>query len=420
MKKITVLILLTAICLISADDALKLSGYLESKMSYLAASEEITTANALFRLEGNYAVSDKGKVEVHLLYFYDLRPLDPFSGFKENSIYSRLIDESVSYAFNSLDPVEQMVFQSMVNIYSSGYFDHVSYSSYYPKERLVMDRAAVKLFAGKFDITFGKQQIAWGTGYAFNPTDIWNIKDALNPEGPKIGVLAASVQYFFGENSSVNIISAPGSNFDHWRYGVRIKSNLGRYEYSLSAIRDKSDDGSLLGLPEKIQLGADFAGEIFYDIGFFGEGAVSNPRYTGMEMSETDSLYFQMSTGIDYTFENGLYLMGEYYYNGLGAKGHDDYDLKDFVRLTGGVMSGLAKNYFTAAVSYTLKSDYTLTLLSVTNLNDVSSVIVPRIEYGFHENIRLNFDSSIFAGKSSSTEYGGLLNKFTLSVTGYF
>jgi hypothetical protein len=64
-----------------------------------------------------------------------------------------------------------------------------------------MDRALIKLYFGSFDLIFGKQQIAWGTGYAFNPTDTWNIKDPLNPNGAKIGVLAANLNFFFGENS---------------------------------------------------------------------------------------------------------------------------------------------------------------------------------------------------------------------------
>jgi hypothetical protein len=420
MKALIYIILFSAFTLLSGTDELRLSGYLESKLSYIAADEEVTSANALFRLEGNYDVSDRGKVEVHLLYYYDQKPLDPFYAFKKNSVYSRLSQEVMDGIYSTLDFEERMIYMTLLEIYSSGYFDHISYSSYYPKEKLVMDRAFVKLFAGKFDFTLGKQQIAWGTGYAYNPTDTWNIKDALNPEGPKIGVLASSVQYFFGENSSFSVIAAPGSNFDHWKYGARIKSNIGRYEYSFSALRDRSDDSELLGLPERIQIGTDFAGEIVNDIGFFGEAALSNPRYPGMELSETDSLYLQFSTGLDFTFENGIYIMGEYYFNGLGSKRSSGYDIASFIRLTGGEMSGLGRDYFTAVVSYSPWNDITLRILSATNLDDVSSVIVPGIEYGFHENIRLNFDSSLFLGNGNSTEYGGLLNKFTLSVTGYF
>jgi hypothetical protein len=402
------LIISAVIFILQAEDALKLGGYLDSKISYITAAEDITTANALFRLEGNYDIEDRGKVEVHLLYYYDLQPLDPFSGFKNNSIYSSLSDGYISGMYGSLDPESQEVFAELMDIYNSASFSHFAYSSYFPKERLVMDRALVKLYSGNFDLVFGKQQIAWGTGYAFNPTDVWNIKDPLDPEGNRIGVTALNLTYFFGENSSLNMIGVPGSNFDHWRYGARIKSNLGRYEYSFSGIRDKSDDGSLLGLPERIQLGADFAGETIFDIGVFGEGALS------------DSLDLQLSAGIDYTFENGLYFLGEYYYNGLGENNYKSYDFDSFVRLTGGVMSGLARNYLANYLSYTFLNDYTASFLTAVNLDDSSAVFVPGIEYAFHPNILLNLNCSVFAGSSGKSEYGGLLNKFSFGVKGYF
>ncbi len=420
MKMITVIVLLTVLSVLPAEDTLKLSGYLESSLSVTASSDETTSANSLFRLEGNYEVSDKGKVEVHLLYHYSLQPLDPFSGFKKKSVYDRLIEQSIEGAMSSLDPADQLILQNLLDLYSSKYFVHLPYSSFYTKDRLVTDRALVKLYAGKSDLTFGKQQIAWGTGYAFNPTDIWNIKDPLSPESPKIGVSAVSLQFFFGDNSSFQAVSSPGSDFEHWKYGVRLKSVLGRYEYSFSAVRDYSDDAALLGLPEKLMLGADFAGETFFDAGIFGEIAVFNPRYQGMEFSDTDSLYIQFTAGIDYTFKSGLYFLAEYYHNGLGEISYKDYGMDDFLKLTGGAMSGLGKNYAASYLSYRFLNDYTASILTSINTDDGSAVFVPALEYAFHPNILLNINCSVFAGSGERTEYGGLLNRFSLSVKGYF
>ncbi|MFO7810744.1 MAG: hypothetical protein R6V47_05170, partial [Candidatus Delongbacteria bacterium] len=185
-------------------------------------------------------------------------------------------------------------------------------------------------------------------------------------------------------------------------------------------IRDKSDDGSLLGRPERFQLGADIAGETFLDTGFFAEVAVSNPRYPGMEFSDTDSLYIQTSAGIDYTFENGLYFLGEYYYNELGERSSEDYDIDPFIKITAGEMSGLARNYIASHLSYTFLNDYTASFLTSVNLDDTSAVFVPSLEYAFHPNILLDLNCSVFTGSSSRSEYGGLLNRFNLSVKGYF
>jgi len=139
-----------------------------------------------------------------------------------------------------------------------------------------------------------------------------------------------------------------------------------------------------------------------------------------MEMSETDSLYAQFCSGFDYTFKNGLYVLGEYYYNGLGEKDYKDYDLLSFTRLTAGSMSGLAENYISAVVSYPFLNDYTFTLISLINSDDSSCALIPELEYAFHQNISIKLNSNIFAGSSTRTEFGGLLNKFSLCVTGYF
>jgi hypothetical protein len=349
-----------------------------------------------------------------------MQPLDPFSAFKENSIYTTIIQGSLNDLNDSLDTTEQKIYFYIMDLFSNSAVAYIPYSSFYPKEQIVMDRALVKLYFEKFDFIFGKQQIAWGTGYAYNPIDIWNVKDPMNANTGKVGVLALNLETYFGESSSLNVIASPGSHFDHWRYGFRVKSNTGRFDYSFSAIRDKADDSEILGLPEKLLLGLDFAGEVFYDIGWWGEIAVINPRYDGMELSDTDSLYLQVATGFDYTFDNEIYFMAEYYYNGIGETDYKDYDVNSLLRTSAGEMSGFAQNYLATMLSYSFLDNYKFSLFSITNLDDISDVIVPELEYIFHSNISMKLNSSIFIGSSSRTEFGGMLNSVGLSVVGYF
>ena len=149
-----------------SDETLRLGGYLESSINYFDGRNEVTSSNALFRLEGNYDIKNKGKIESHLLYHYDMKPLDPFHTFKDKSIYSRIINKYYQEMYDGLEMEDRIIADRLLEIYSSGYFDHLSYSSFYPKETIVLDRALIKLYYDSFDITFGKQQIAWGTGYA--------------------------------------------------------------------------------------------------------------------------------------------------------------------------------------------------------------------------------------------------------------
>ena len=41
-------------------------------------------------------------------------------------------------------------------------------------DQLVWDRAYAKFYLPQVDITLGKQRIAWGTGYIWNPIDVLN------------------------------------------------------------------------------------------------------------------------------------------------------------------------------------------------------------------------------------------------------
>ena len=48
-------------------------------------------------------------------------------------------------------------------------------------ERSFLDNAYVKLMFDHADVTVGKQQLSFGTGYVWNPTDVFNQKDITDP-----------------------------------------------------------------------------------------------------------------------------------------------------------------------------------------------------------------------------------------------
>ena len=80
-------------------------------------------------------------------------------------------------------------------------------------DQLVFDRAHLKYRADSWSLTVGKQRIAWGTGYIWNPVDIFNpyvlsfaVRDedkanvnALRWEMPlgEAGGIALNAEYYF-------------------------------------------------------------------------------------------------------------------------------------------------------------------------------------------------------------------------------
>jgi hypothetical protein len=214
-------------------------------------------------------------------------------------------------------------------------------------------------------------------------------------------------------------VVSPGSDVDHTSGGVRVKGHAGRFDFSLSGVRLFTDDHALLGLPVKLIAGADFVGE-FGDIGVWGECAVVNPVYLGEDYTDFDSVYLQADVGLNYTFANGMYVMGEYHYNGLGQNDPDLYSLMDLIRLFGGEMSGFGQHYVMLGATHTVFDNWNLSLFGIGNLTDVSFLVLPAIEYDFRGAIAAKLSANLAFGDREKSEYGGLHHSVALTVTGWF
>jgi hypothetical protein len=287
------------------------------------------------------------------------------------------------------------------------------------QETLILDRALLKLYFKWFDFYIGKQMIAWGTGYAFNPTDIWNKKNPIDAEAPKTGVNALRMEIPFGSVSGLSIVFSPGKNFDYSSAGFRLKGNIGGYDLSMCGMSIMNEEKSLLQIHRKLIAGADLAGQIG-DVGIWAEGAAINPILNNGEFGNFDSIYAQVDAGLDYTFKNGLYIMVEYYYNGLGQYSHKKYTSSDFFNMLGGDMAGFAQNYLMGGFRKDLFDRYILSVFGLGNINDYSVMILPSVEYDFNDNISMNLSGQIGVGNKERSEYGSVYSSAIITFTGYF
>ncbi len=72
-------------------------------------------------------------------------------------------------------------------------------------------RAFTTFYFGNAELTFGRQRIAWGTGFAWNPTDLFNPFNPADIElEEKRGVDAAYLAIPFGSLSRLEAAFAPG------------------------------------------------------------------------------------------------------------------------------------------------------------------------------------------------------------------
>ena len=255
--------------------------------------------------------------------------------------------------------------------------------------RIFLDNAYLKLAFKHFDITAGKQQISLGTGNVWNPTDIFNIKDPVDPTYEQPGQNALRLDVPITDSTTFSALYSPGDEWQSSAKMVQIKSRIKRFDLTVVAIEkiwlfhDYTQfdfvQMNFPELPEKRQLlGLSTAGEIL-GIGIWAEFA-----YNWME--NTDDFH-ELVTGFDYTFDFQTYVLAEYYRNSLGKTDRLDYDLNDWMRFMVSEQKAIARDQIYALVQHPVTDLMNLGLSTIFCITDGSFVLVPTFEYSLSDNV---------------------------------
>ena len=247
-------------------------------------------------------------------------------------------------------------------------------------DQLVWDKVYLKAYLAAVDITVGKQRIALGTGYIWNPTDIFNpvVMSFTVGEEDETNVEAVRLEVPIGEAGGIDGFVLTGSEWGMTKRGIRGKGNISLFDYSLSYI-DLADEG--------FQLGFDTAGELF-GLGVRGEMVRKSPA--------TSDAYVQSVVGCDYTFENGIYVNIEYHFNGLGKKNKDDYDWTS---------RRLGMDYLYLGTSKIIDEITKVGCSLLMNLDDASYLIYPSLSRNISENVDINLEAMVLGGEVGSEYY---------------
>ena len=271
-------------------------------------------------------------------------------------------------------------------------------------DRIFLDNAYLKLAFKSFDLTLGKQQISIGTGYVWNPTDVFNIKDPLDPTYEQPGHNAVRVDVPVGTTSTITALYSPDEEWTSSAKMIEIKGRMARFDFALTAIEKtwrfhdymQFDflNMNFLEIPEKRQLlGISTAGEIL------GVGVWSEFAYNWMEVSED---FYEWVVGADYTFEFQTYIMAEYYRNTLGKTDYRDYDLNDWMRLMASEQKAIAQDQLYAMVQHPLTDLISLSASSVINISDGSFVVIPSFFFNLADNVDIMAYLNINVGKEGT------------------
>ncbi|MFQ5605947.1 MAG: hypothetical protein ACE5HS_21970 [bacterium] len=259
-------------------------------------------------------------------------------------------------------------------------------------------RAFATLYLKNIELTIGRQRIAWGTGYVWNPTDL------LNPFNPaaveldeKQGVDAAYLVVPLGSLSRIEGVYAPGRKQLQSSAAFRVSSHLGEYDFSIMAGDFQSD---------KV-LGGDFAGYLG------GAGLRGEFTFTWKKAGDN---FFRAILNADYNFSHDIYVFAELYFNGQGRTNKKNYEVAD---LFSGQTFNLARHYLALSGNKNLTPLLALSFYSIMNLNDRSCLLGPALTYSLATNLEVTASAYFFMGANDS-EYGLLENSYFAYMQYYF
>ncbi len=250
-------------------------------------------------------------------------------------------------------------------------------------DQLVWDRAYLKIYFPLADLTLGRQRIAWGAGYLWNPTDVFNpftLSFAVEEE-QESEPEAVRLEIPLGVASGIDGYVVTGYEWTETKKGIRAKTNVGLYDLSVSYV----DRGS-----GSFQLGFDTTGELF-ELGVRAEIAMISPSDANR--------YFQSVWGWNYTFENGWGIDMEYYNNGLGKRNKDDYDWN---ALRDGEITQLGMDYFFFGANKMLDEITNIRFSLLTNADDLSFIFYPSYNRNISQNVDLSLEALLSFGEKGS------------------
>ncbi len=263
-----------------------------------------------------------------------------------------------------------------------------------------LDNAYVSIYTKHANIRVGKQQLPWGSGYSWNPTDIFNDKDPLDPTYENVGVNAFKLEIPFSDEGMLTGILNIRQGQETSTKALKIKHHLAGFDLSFCFIDKEQDRFNYFDFEpvyEKRRLfGGDFSGELF-GLGLWAEGA-----YNSMENSVDFGQYL---IGTDFTFENGLYLTGEYYRNELGKANKNRYDIQDWMDLLGATGDNLGRDYLFLGERYPITELWNWSNFFILNMGDKSGMFFPWFDYNLNDNTELFFVGYIPFGEEK-TEFG--------------
>ena len=285
-------------------------------------------------------------------------------------------------------------------------------------DTLYLDNVYLKAGFEHFDLTVGKQQISLGTGYAWNPIDIFNTKQLLDPTYEQTGVNAVRAEIQLIGRTNLDVILSPSKDWNESAKMLQLKTGLGRLDihgtigqYTWKRmVFDPQQFLLSIQKDERTLFGGAIVGELA------GAGVWLEGAWNQLENQED---FAEVVIGTDYTFENGLYIIMEYLRNENGVSSKDNLGINHYLQYFMGETHSLMRDYLFGYLSYPINDFIQFGLLGFGNLNDNSVALNPQLLWNLFQDVDLTLMYSHLIG-DDNTEFGVQDWGWRIRLRGYF
>lgn len=298
----------------------------------------------------------------------------------------------------------------------------------------------------------GRTILRWGTGYAFNPTDVVapekELSDPDNEENRASGNDMIKIEYF-GLDYSIalcyitNLKTEKRIAFSGSKFAVRFYKNIWDIDLSLICLMNKD---------EKPVYGVNFSYVLNDRLEIHGEASMQKGSYRkyhdvlikgdvlfdyypfSYSRRERDRYYNRILLGFQYTFEKNILWIFEYYHQDQGYSKSEWQKIINYTKFLNNQLNtpygesaagnlfrslnvftpkGAMRDYLMNYINLPLSDNIEMRVIYMMNLTDLSFINIPSVNYRFKNYFIFYLRSFIFKGEAGS-EYEEFLNSFTI------
>ena len=289
---------------------------------------------------------------------------------------------------------------------------------------IFLQEAFGTLYTEHFRLRVGRHKFYTGTGYAYNPIDLFNVKDPLDPTYETDGLDALLLTLELPKQTEIQGVVQYDDHLDTTDYLARVKTYIHGWDVALQYthyLKERVDwealntEEALTNLTQGMSfdafkrefhwhlVAAEFAGEL-WEWAFYGEGGyvfIDKPDEVGT-LKDAAKDHERLLLGIDHTFDSQLYVMLEYLRLGQGRTDSADITLNDRMAwLNGEVLSNNRDTLFTG-ISYPVTDLIDFSLYAIIGCNDPSAIINPWLIYDIRPGLKLSLNLNIPVGGEGS------------------